>query len=244
MNKIQKVDVNEISYIITNPNDIIQKTLLNKQQWNNEIVKLIKEFINKFNLKHFLNIGSHIGTVSLPISKNIEKVTAIEAYYPTFNHLRHNIALNKITNIETFNIAIGNKRETVNFLKTDRIKNNMGGMHVITEIDKKYNIRSANQVDNTISCQMFPLDEVDEIDNFDIILVDIEGMDTLFLNGAKNKIIKNKPIIIIEIWDNIKRKSENMPASRESVIKYITEFGYTLCKNIDDDFIFIPNNLL
>ena len=213
MNKIQKAEVNEISYIITNPNDIIQKTLVNKQQWNNEIVELIKEFINKFNLKHFLNIGSHI-------------------------------ALNKITNVETFNIAIGNKRETVNFLKTDRIKNNMGGMHVITEIDKKYNIRSANQVDNTISCQMFPLDEVDEIDNFDIILVDIEGMDTLFLNGAKNKIIKNKPIIIIEIWDNIKRKSENMPASRESVIKYIREFGYTLYKNIDDDFIFIPNNLL
>ena len=196
-------------------------------------------------MKHFLNIGSHIGTVSLPISKNIEKVTAIEAYYPTFNHLRHNIALNKITNIETFNIAIGNKRETIYFLSNDnRWKDNSGGMRVITEMDKKFNIRFANTSDNSISSEMFPLDEVNEIDNFDIILVDIEGMDTLFLNGAKNKIIKNKPIIIIEIWDNIKRKSENMPASRESVIKYIREFGYTLYKNIDDDFIFIPNNLL
>jgi broad specificity phosphatase PhoE len=122
----------------------------------------------------------------------------------------------------------------------DRIKNNMGGMHVITEMDKRLNLRSANQVDNSISCQMFPLDEVDEIDNFDIILVDIEGMDARFLKGAENKILKNKPIIIIEIWDNNKRKFENMLISREGVIKHIIDLGYTLHKNIDDDFIFIP----
>lgn len=244
MNKISKVD--GISYIITNPNDIIQKTLVNNQQWNSVIIEIIKEFIVKYNLKHFLNIGSHIGTVSLPVSKNIKKVTAIEAYYSTFCHLQDNIKLNAITNINTFNIAIGDKRETVNFLQNihDRIKDNSGGMHVITEMDKKLNLRSANLVDNSISCEMFPLDEVDEIDNFDIILVDIEGMDARFLKGAKNKIFKNKPIIIIEIWDNIKRKSENMLISREKVIKYIIKLDYTLYKNIDDDFIFIPNNLL
>jgi FkbM family methyltransferase len=232
--------IGQISYIIKNPNDIIQKTLANNLQWNNEIVEIIKKFIKKYNLKHFLNIGAHIGTVSLPISKNIKKVTSIEAYNPTYNHLIENINLNQITNIIPFNIAIGDKRETVNFLKTDRIVNNMGGMHVITEVDKLYNLRSAESVDNTISCEMFSLDEVDEINNFDIMLVDIEGMDARFLQGAKNKILKNKPIIIIEIWDNNKRKFENMLISRENVIKYIINLGYTLYKNIDDDFIFIP----
>jgi predicted RNA methylase len=114
MDKISKV--NEISYVITNPNDIIQKTLLDGIQWNNEIVEIIKEFIVKYNLKHFLNIGTHIGTISLPISKNIEKVTSIEAFHPTFRHLVNNINLNKITNIKTFNIAIGDKKEIVNFI--------------------------------------------------------------------------------------------------------------------------------
>jgi hypothetical protein len=33
-------------------------------------------------------------------------------------------------------------------------------------------------------------------------------MDVRFLKGAKNKILKNKPIIIIEIWRNEKRKEE------------------------------------
>ena len=234
------VKVGEVSYIIKNPDDIIQKTLVNNLQWNNEIVEIIKEFIIKYKLKHFLNIGSHIGTVSLPISKCIEKVTSIEAYYPTYSHLIENIKLNEITNIIPFNIAIGDKRETVNFLKTDRIVNNMGGMHVITEIDKQYNFRSAEQVDNTISCEMFSLDEVHEIDNFDIMLIDIEGMDAPFLNGAKNKILKNKPIIIIEIWDDNKRQFEKMRIPRAGVIKYIINLGYRLYKNFEDDFIFIP----
>jgi FkbM family methyltransferase len=233
--------VNDISYIITNPNDIIQKTLLENVQWNNEIVELIKEFIKKYNLKHFLNIGTHIGTVSLPISKNIEKVTSIEAFYPTFCHLVDNINLNKVTNITPINIAIGDKKETIHFLsKDERWKDNSGGMRVITEMDKKYNIRFSDRVDNSISCEMFPLDEVTEIDNFDIMLVDIEGMEARFLQGAEKKILKNKPIIIIEIWDNEIRKSEKLLISRENVIKHIIDLGYTLYKSIDDDFIFIP----
>ena len=74
------VEINEVKYIIKNENDLIQKSLLNNQQWNNNILLTIGQLIKQFNLKHFLNIGCHIGTVSLPVSKYIEKVTAIEAY--------------------------------------------------------------------------------------------------------------------------------------------------------------------
>ena len=240
-----EVIINNIRYFITNKNDVIQKTLVQGNQWNNEIVDIINMFVKQYNLKHFLNIGSHIGTVCLPISKNIEKVTAIEAYDSTYQHLLKNIELNNITNIETFNIAIGDKKEEVNFLKTtDRLINNMGGMHVITQIDKQFNLRSSIIVDNEKKCLMYPLDEVDKIDNFDIVLVDIEGMDARFLFGAKNKILKNKPIIIIEIWDDNKRKFENMKVSRNYVINLVINLGYVLYKQIDDDFIFLPNTYL
>lgn len=245
-NSYNQVNINNIKYFITNKDDIIQKTLLQGNQWNNEIVNVINIFVKQYNLKHFLNIGSHIGTVCLPISKNIEKVTAIEAYDSTYEHLLKNVKLNDITNIETFNIAIGDKKEEVNFFKNtdDRLINNMGGMHVITEIDKQFNLRSAKLVDNEKKCLMYPLDEIDEIDNFDIVLVDIEGMDARFLFGAKNKILKNKPIIIIEIWDDNKRKLENMKVSRNYVINLVINLGYALYKQIDDDFIFLPNKYL
>jgi FkbM family methyltransferase len=235
-------EVNNIKYYIKNPNDVIQNCLYNGVQWNNEIIEVINELIIKYDLTHLVNVGAHIGSVAIPLSKHIEKITAIEAYYPTFVDLNNNIELNSIENIKALNIAVGDKKETIHFLRNDidRIKNNTGGMHVITEMDKKYNMRSSELVDNTFSCEMFPLDKVDEIDNFDIILVDIEGMDARFLQGAKNKILKNKPIIIIEIWSNSKRKEEKMLVSREGVINHIIELGYNLHKQIDDDFIFLP----
>jgi hypothetical protein len=75
-------------------------------------------------------------------------------------------------------------------------------------------------------------------------LIDIEGMEDRFLLGARSKIVKNKPIIITEIWDDTKRKSENMLSSRQDIINVITSLGYTLYKNIDDDYVFLPNRLL
>jgi len=219
--------------------------LLNYGIWNGEIIEIIKSFIIKYDLKHFLNIGAHIGTVSLPISKNIDKVTSIEAYLPTYIHLLKNIEINNIKNIETFNIAIGDKKEDVDFLTNDlRWINNSGGMRVITEFDKKANIRFSNLAGNLIKCKMYPLDEVDEIDNFDIMLIDIEGMEARFLLGSKNKILKNKPIIIMEIWNNEIRKNEKLKTSRDDIINYIVDIGYILYKNIDDDFIFLPNKYL
>jgi hypothetical protein len=79
-----------------------------------------------------------------------------------------------------------------------------------------------------------------EIDNFDIMLVDIEGSEYDFLLGAENKIKKNKPIILIEIWDDDKRKNENIIQKREEVINYIKSLNYILIRNIGDDFIFEP----
>ena len=240
--------INGIKYKIYNNNDIIQNNLLNGIQWNKEIIEIIIKYIFNKKLTHFLNIGSHIGTISLPISFYIKNVTAIEAYPDTYNHLCENIQLNNRKNITPINIAVGNSEEDIYFMGLDkicpienknRIQNNTGGMHVFTENDIKNNIRSANLTDKKIINKMNKLDNL-EIDNFDIMLVDIEGFEYDFLLGASQKIIKNKPIIIIEIWNNTKRKNENMIQTQEEVINYIKSLNYKLVKQIEDDFIFEP----
>ena len=141
MEQFKSVTINNIKYLIKNKNDIIESTLLRGIQWNNNIILLIGICIKKYNLKHFVNIGSHIGTVALPISKYIKKVTAIEAFPPTYKRLLEHIKLNKIKNIETFNLALGDKESKVYFLDPNhpRIQNNSGGMHAITEEDIREN---------------------------------------------------------------------------------------------------------
>ena len=244
MNKPNMVTVNNIEYIIKNKNDLIQSTLLKGNQWNNNIVLLIGHLVKKYNLKHFVNIGSHIGTVALPISKYIERVTAIEAFPPTYKHFLEHMKLNNISNIESFNIALGDKKEKVYFLdsENERVKNNTGGMHAVTKKDIKENRLSSILHSKKYSNIMKKFDDL-SVSKFDIMLIDIEGREYEVLKGGSKKISQNKPIIIIEIWNNAKRKLENMSSTREDVIKYITSLNYRLLNKVNDDYIFFPENL-
>jgi FkbM family methyltransferase len=241
-------EVNGIKYHITNKNDTIQTEILENRQWDNHVVEWAKDYISKKNCKHILNIGSHIGIVCLPLSKCIEKITAIEAYPPTFKYLCSNIELNNITNITLINIAMGNSDEDVWFMAEDkicsvehhnRVENNSGGMHVFTENDIQNNKRSSHLTDKKIKGIMTKLDNTD-IDNFDILIIDVEGSEYECLKGAKEKIMKNKPYIIIEIWDDDKMRRENMGIKRSTIIDFITSMNYKLVKTMYDDFFFEP----
>jgi len=240
--------ISGIKYVIHNPQDYIQRILLNGCKWNEEIIQIITTYIVDRKLTHFLNVGAHIGSVCLPISLYIPKVTAVEAYPPTYQHLCENIQLNQRLNVNAMNIALGNTEEDVYFMSEDkicplehinRVKNNSGGMHVFSEQDIQNNIRSANLTDKKIKHKMNKLDQID-IDPFDVLLVDIEGFEHAFLLGATEKIKKYKPIIIIEIWNNQKRKNERMVETQQEVISYIKSLGYTLVRTIGEDFIFEP----
>ena len=236
--------VNGVKYMISNENDIIQNVLIKGLQWNNEMFNMIASYIKERSLTHFLNVGAHIGSLALPISRLVKKVSAIEAYPPTYKHLCDNIKLNNITNVNTINIALGDKEDTIYFLndQTDRLKNNSGGMHVLTDHDISKNMRSSYLSDKQIMQKMNTLDNsTEDIDNFDIMLVDIEGFEEKFLIGARNQIVKNKPIIIIEIWNNLKRNYENMDTTQEEIINTILAMDYKLVGNVEDDFIFEPN---
>ena len=244
MKKLKRtVKVNKIKYIIKNENDLIQKSLANNVQWNNSILLIIGQFIKKFNLKHFLNIGCHIGTVALPLSKYIEKVTAIEAYPLTFQHLEEHIKINNLKNIEVFNLAIGDENKKIYFLDDEniRIKNNSGGMHVITDGDILNKRLSSNIHSKKYSNEMKKLDDLN-ISNFDILLADVEGKEYELLKGGKNKIIKYKPIIIVEIWNNKKRNLESMQTTSDEIINYVKNLGYILIKQLGDNYIFFPKD--
>jgi len=242
-NPYKTVNINEIKYVIKNDNDLIQKFLLNNRQWNNNILHIIGQLIKRFNLKHFLNIGCHIGTVALPLSKYIEKVTAIEAYPMTFKHLEEHIKINNIKNIQVLNLAIGDENKKIYFLDDEniRVKNNTGGMHVITEDDIVNKRLSSDIHSKKYSNEMKKLDDLN-ISDFDILLADVEGKEYELLKGGKNKITKYKPIIIVEIWNNNKRNLERMQTTNDEIINYVINLGYKLVKQLGDNYIFLPKD--
>jgi hypothetical protein len=47
----------------------------------------------------------------------------------------------------------------------------------------------------------------------------------------------------MEIWENPKRKLENMSTTKEEVITYVNNLDYKLVKQLNDNCIFFPKNL-
>ena len=91
--------------------------------------------------------------------------------------------------------------EILSIPKNIRIKNNTGGMHVITDDDILKKRLSSNIHSKKYSNEMKKLDDLN-ISNFDILLADVEGKEYELLKGGRNKILKYKPIIIVELWSN------------------------------------------
>ena len=76
------------------------------------------------------------------------------------------------------------------------------------------------------------------IDKFDIMLIDVEGREFETIRGGKSKILKYKPIIILEIWNNSKRKFENLLTTKEQILKYLEDLNYDKVNQVNDNFIF------
>ena len=115
-------------------------------------------------------------------------------------------------------------------------------MHVITEDDIKNKRLSSEIHSKKIINQMIRLDDTN-INGFDILIADVEGKEYEVLSGGKEKIQKLKPIILIEIWGNKKRRVENMNSSSEDIVNYIINLNYKIASRFGDNYIFVPDDL-
>jgi FkbM family methyltransferase len=231
--------VDGVTYEIRNPDDAIESTLLKGRAWSPHIVRLLASRMRPNS--HFVNVGAHIGTVCLPLAKVAARVTAFEPFPRSFDHLKRNVELNSMRNVRMYNAALGDKHERIFFLDdtSERIKRNSGGMHVLTADDVRSGARSAHMAradDAGVPC--VTLDSLD-LPRIDAMLVDVEGMEDKLLAGARTTLRRDLPLLLIEIWDDRKRREESMSTTRKQVVESIMRLGYTTIERVgDDDFLF------
>lgn len=176
-----------------------------------------------------VDIGAQTGLYTL-YAKHLPQSTfySFEPFLQSYNVLNDNIALNKITNVKTYNIGISNyKGETI--LNTSKSHN---GLHTIGS--KPTRFRDIAPI--TIN--------VDTLDNLfyekdisvDFMKIDTEGWEYYILEGGKKTIEKYKPMIQLE-WNK-----ENMAQCNVNIYrfqKYIENvLGYTK-KNMIAEELFI-----
>jgi FkbM family methyltransferase len=226
-------------FLIKSFTDLIQQRLSLGQLWEPGLIRLLDtvatNIVTHRGSAHLVNVGAHIGAVCVPVAKRFTNVTAFEPTKESFEHLQLHMRINACNNVECRQLALMDRRGQASIVLSH---NNSGGTHVVTDEDIANDTRHASQHTRgaTVSC--------DTLDNLsiappDVIVVDVEGSEERFLRGASHTLQTHKPLLIIEIWTDEKRRYESMATTQADIIKMISGLGYTHYKQFDSDtFVF------
>lgn len=152
--------------------------------YEKEIVDDIVNSLSKY--KVMLDIGSNIGQHSLLASRFCKKIYAFEPMTKVFDQFNESIGKNNITNIETFNVGIGERKEKKEFYF---VKNHAGASSFI---DRK------NTNAEKILLKIDTLQNILGDTKFDVVKIDVEGFEAVVILGNKDIILKNRPVIFLE----------------------------------------------
>lgn len=137
-----------------------------------------------------LVVGSHIGSLVIPIAKMCRKVVAVEANPRNYRLLETNIKLNEATNVEPHQVAASGKEEMIRFQMNTV---NSGGSKRVP-VHNRYIYTYDNP--EVIEVQAYALDAYLDDLAFDLVLIDIEGSEYFAMQGMTSILAQTKTLIM------------------------------------------------
>ncbi len=146
-----------------------------------------------------VDVGAHIGTISIPLASVAKKVYAFEPVTESARYLRKNIMDNHLTNIEVHELAVGAHEGHVSMVANN--VHNHAGTQVLGEGDIP--MRSLD------SFHLTPT----------LIKIDTDGFEPEVLEGAADTIATYKPVVFFEFFMPQIRAKKNVLARIEKSLK-------------------------
>ncbi len=189
-----------------------------KGLWEPANVSTIRRLIGKGALA--VDVGAHFGATSMAYSRFCKRVIAFEPNPETYRQALQHFALNQITNVKLYNLAIGDKPRKMS-LASSRHPQSNDGMQRLTRMHDG-----------------LPTVKVRTLDSFrlkpDFIKIDVEGFEQLVLKGATETIKRFRPALLVETtW--FKNVASEMAANGDvedyrvddyEIVKFLKELGY------------------
>lgn len=168
---------------------------------------------------YFVDIGSNIGSITIPLCKNRPDIHAIsiEASPWVFKYLEKNILSNKLNNVELINCAIYDEDGLFLDFYSHEDKFGKGSLaSVFTNKSIKVATRTIDSILNEKALK-----------TVDVIKVDVEGFEYFVFKGGENYLTLSKaPVIYFEFIDcNELNTNKLQPGDAQ---KLLLEYGYKL----------------
>jgi FkbM family methyltransferase len=168
-----------------------------------------------------VEVGANIGSHTVHLAKLVGPSGTVLAFEPQriiFTVLCANVALNELFNVRPIHAAVGSARGTIRVpVLNPGAQQNFGGLSLPG--------RAQGEPVPVVTLDHYPLPSLR------LLKIDVEGMESEVLLGARETIAKHRPIIYAE---NDRR--ENSPR----LIRLLEEYGYRLYWH--SPWLFNPNN--
>jgi FkbM family methyltransferase len=198
-----------------------------------------------------VDVGAHIGTMSVPFAKMVPngRVISFEPQKKMYQILVKNLKDNRIMNCETFNLAVGHKHG-ITVEMNDKPFNLLGDLTAKSLDGKNIDYSGWALGSKGEEVSMVTISEHLNC-RVDLIKVDVEGFEACVLYGSKKYIKKYKPMILFEYTPKIRRilpaikKSSQITKEIEKfdVMKYCASVGYDRVIKIKHNYLILcPNH--
>lgn len=208
-------------------------------RWEEHQHDIAQMYLNKNSIS--MEVGSHIGTLTVMLSKLTKKVYAFEPVKDSYDLLIKNLTLNNCNNVETFEAAVGNE---VGITNIEWVGDNNSGATVLKGGDVVINDELKTPSMPNSNVKLVTIDSLN-INELDYLKVDVEGFEENVIDGALKTIKKCQPLIIIECMEDYSKGTRMKDNTIRNKFKYLLDLGYTydtLCPKASNvwDVLFKP----
>ena len=189
---------------------------------SNRWCELIHQILNPGDT--FIDVGANIGVISVMASKKVGKSGKVIAFEPEpdcFRLLQRNIGLHSCANVHALPVAVSNESGNISFFR-----------------DKRYSMLGSLSKDNLMNgaeemtVQAVLLDEVLATGtSISLIKMNVQGAEGFVIDGARNIIQQQLPLIITEFWRKGLRNANHSPRKFIEIFdllgyeKYVVNYG-------------------
>ncbi len=177
-----------------------------------------------------LDIGANIGIMTMALAKKLDKavIYAFEPIPDNVKALKRIVNYYKPANVKLFETALGEENGTLKMVLPVIDKMKMQGLsHVVKEND---NSEWNNGTFYSIPVQKLDdIEELKKLPKITAIKIDVENFEYYVFKGGRELLVRHKPIIFCELWEN---------EMRPVCLNYMKEQGYTV--NVFDGNKLVP----
>lgn len=163
----------------------------------------------------YVDVGANIGTLALSAASIVGsrgKVIAIEPHPVTFKYLNENVHLNKFSNVNLINSAVGANKGSIQF---SNIKASDDQNKVLSQHSDGIEVR-IDTLDNLLGAKT----------NIDLLKIDVEGYEKFVLEGAPLTLHKTD-IVFFESWE---KHFGGYGYSTTEIMEILKSYGFEVYK--------------